>query len=78
MSYTGLLNDTNALPLLDGVRVCCRDLFTERKHIAAPSKDGAVIYPVKLDLWKQDARKLLRDAEQAAGMKLEDFTSPGK
>ncbi len=43
------------------------------KHFAVPTPEGIVLYPVKLQLWRQNPRTLLKAAESAAALKLDGY-----
>lgn len=43
------------------------------KHFAVPTPQGVTLYPVRLQLWRTDPRKLLEQAQRAAGLKLDGF-----
>ena len=46
----------------------------DSKHFAVPIPEGVALYPVRLQLWRRDPRKLLREAEHTAGLKLDGFS----
>lgn len=43
------------------------------KHFAVPTPQGVSLYPVRLQLWRKDPRKLLERAQRAAGLRLDGF-----
>lgn len=43
------------------------------KHFAVPTPEGVALYPVRLQLWRRNPTKLLKQAEAAAGQKLDGF-----
>jgi len=45
----------------------------DSKHFAVPTPEGVTLYPMRLQLWRRDPQKLLREAEAAAGLKLDGF-----
>lgn len=45
----------------------------DSKHFAVPTPEGVAIYPVRLNLWRQNPQILLHQAEAAAGLQLDGF-----